>query len=155
VDKLLGSVIEIIGASDGSFSYLDPAAGELVFLTVHGALRTQLTGYRLKSDVGVAGWAVQEGQPVIVNNPRQDWRFSLEIDQQFSFNTRSILCMPVKHKHRALGAIQILNKRHNNFNQTDTLLASVLANVAATALAKMEPAAIAPLLLSPPQPPLW
>jgi hypothetical protein len=63
--------------------------------------------------------------------------------------------MPVKHKHRALGAIQILNKRHNNFNQTDTLLASVLANVAATALAKMEPAAIAPLLLSPPQPPLW
>lgn len=138
LDQLLYQVIHVIGGADGSLSYLDPDSNELVFLIVHGQVRQQLPGYRLKSDVGVAGWVVSEGQPLIVNNPRQDWRFSLQVDEEFAFMTRCILCVPVKDKDTRLGVIQILNKPNNNFTETDATLVSVLGHVAALALKEMD-----------------
>jgi GAF domain-containing protein len=137
LDQLLYKVIDAIGASDGSLSYLDLDTEELLFLIVHGEVREQLPGYRLKSDVGVAGWVVNEGQPLIVNNPRQDWRFSLQVDEEFTFLTRCILCVPVKSRDEPIGVIQILNKKNNNFTETDAVLASVLGHVAAMALEEM------------------
>jgi GAF domain-containing protein len=137
LDQLLCQVIHVIGAADGSLSYLDHDSGELIFLIVHGEVQKQLPGYRLKSNVGVAGWVVSEGQPLIVNNPRQDWRFSLEVDEEFAFMTRCILCVPVKENDTPLGVIQILNKP-NNFTETDATLASVLGHVAALALKEMD-----------------
>ncbi|MEW5960535.1 MAG: GAF domain-containing protein, partial [Chloroflexota bacterium] len=137
LDRLLQRVIEVLEATDGSLSYLDTSSDELLFLLVHGQIRDQLPGYRLKSDVGVAGWVVSEGQPLIVNNPRQDWRFSLQVDREFAFLTRCILCVPVKLHKKPLGVIQILNKKNNNFTDTDAILASVLGHVAALALTEM------------------
>ena len=137
LDQLLLKVIEALGASDGSLSYLDAEAEELHFLIVHGEVREQLAGYRLKSDVGVAGWVVNEGQPLIVNNPRQDWRFSHQVDQAFTFLTRCILGVPVMKHDKPIGVIQILNKHDNNFTETDTVLASVLGHIAAVVLEEM------------------
>ncbi len=137
LDKLLHQVIEVMEATDGSLSYLDKTTGELLFLLVHGEVREQLPGYRIKSDIGVAGWVVSEGQPLIVNNPRQDWRFSLQVDQEFAFLTRCILCVPVKYQDEPMGVIQILNKKNNNFTETDITLTSILGHVAGLALGEM------------------
>jgi len=138
IDQLLYQVIHVIGATDGSLSYLNTDTKELQFLIVHGEVREQLPGYRLKSDIGVAGWVVSEGQPLIVNNPRQDWRFSFKIDEEFAFMTRCILCVPVKEENTPLGVIQILNKHNNNFTETDATLAAVLGHVIALALKEMD-----------------
>jgi GAF domain-containing protein len=137
LDDLLGRVIEVIGAKDGSVSRLDAEAGELVFVLVHGALRNQLPDYRFKSDVGVAGWVVSNEKPIIVNQPRQDWRFSLEVDQEFSFLTRSIVCVPVLVGHQAIGVIELLNKDDNEFTEADVTLLMVLSQVAAAILQLM------------------
>jgi len=138
IDQLLYQVIHVIGATDGSLSYLNTDTKELQFLIVHGEVREQLPGYRLKSDIGVAGWVVSEGQPLIVNNPRQDWRFSFKIDEEFAFMTRCILCVPVKEETTPLGVIQILNKHNNNFTEPDATLAAVLGHVIALALKEMD-----------------
>lgn len=138
LDQLLYNVIRIIGASDGSLSRLDQETGELEFIIVHGEIQHQLPGYRLKSDVGLAGWVLSEGEPLIVNNPRQDWRFSLQVDEEFTFLTHSILAVPVMKEDKPIGVIQILNKQQGEFSDTDAVLASVMGQVAALALAEME-----------------
>ena len=135
LDELLYKTIEVIGASDGSISRLDQATGELVFVLVHGDIQQELRGYRIKGNVGIAGWVVNQREPLIVNNPRQDWRFSLEVDQEFNFFTRSIICMPLLAQDELVGVIQLLNKRGDEFTETDMALLSILSQVAVKVLA--------------------
>lgn len=143
LDNLLGQVIEIIGVSDGSISRLDSDSGELEFVLVHGDLREQLPGYRLQSDAGVAGWVIGNEKPIIVNSPRQDWRFSLTVDQEFSFFTRSIACVPIVAGHKAIGVIELLNKSNNDFTEADIALLLILSQVAAAVLQTLPPQPIA------------
>ena len=135
LDELLYKTIEVIGANDGSISRLDQVTGELVFVLVHGDIQQELRGYRIKGNVGIAGWVVNQREPLIINNPRQDWRFSLEVDQEFNFFTRSIVCMPMMAQDELVGVIQLLNKRGDEFTETDMALLSILSQVAVKVLA--------------------
>ncbi|MEE8389389.1 MAG: GAF domain-containing protein [Anaerolineae bacterium] len=137
LSQCIYDTMQAIGASDGSLSYLDPTTNELVFVVVRGMLQKMLTGRRMKSDVGVMGWVMENGDTVVINEPRQDWRFSREVDDEFSFLTRSIICAPVMRQGKPIGVVELLNKEPQKFNQTDVIVLSVLCDIAATALEKM------------------
>ena len=139
LSQCMGDTIKAIGASDGSLSCLDPDTDELVFVIVHGRLHKTLPGRRIKNDVGVAGWVMENNVVVVVNEPRQDWRFSGEVDNEFSFLTRSIICAPVMREGKPIGVVQLLNKEPQKFNQTDTVILTVLCDIAAATLEKTEP----------------
>jgi GAF domain-containing protein len=126
--------MDVVGAKDGSLSSLDKEAGELEFTIVHGMLQKMLIGRRIKSDVGVMGWVVENGETVVVNEPRQDWRFSREIDDEFSFLTRSIICAPIMQDDEPVGVIELLNKEPQKFDRADATMLAVLCDVAAAAL---------------------
>ncbi len=143
--QLLGRIIEAVGAKDGSISRLDAAAGELVFVLVHGQLTRRLENYRIKSDMGIAGWVVENKEPIIVNNPRQDWRFSLQVDQEFGFLTQSIISAPVMSQEKLIGVIQLLNKHPHGFARADVVLLLIFSQLAARVLERL------PLPENPPQ----
>ena len=134
LDTLLGKIIQVVGAADGSIAWLDEANEELVFMLVHGNLREQLPGFRFKSNAGIAGWVVENQKPIIVNNPRQDWRFSMEVDEGFSFSTRSIVSVPVLVDRHPAGVISLVNKADNAFTPADVALLLIFNQVAATVL---------------------
>jgi GAF domain-containing protein len=127
----------VVGAKDGSVSYLDRRTDELVFTIVHGMLKKMLMGRRIRSDVGVMGWVVENGETVIVNEPRQDWRFSREIDDEFSFLTRSIMCAPIVRDGEPIGVVELLNKEPQKFDRADATLLAILCDVAAAALTEV------------------
>ena len=138
LDQILYHAMTVINAEDGSLLLLDEETDELVFAVVHGDIQGQLRGYRIGGDIGIAGWVATEGEPLIVNNPRQDWRFSPQIDEAFGFVTRSILCVPMITRGKLVGVIELLNKYNGNeFTETDATLLSILGHVAATALEDM------------------
>ncbi len=134
LDRCLYDVMRAVGARDGSLAQLDQETGDLVFIIVHGELSEQLVGHRIKSDAGIAGWAFQNGEEVIVNNPHQDWRFSSQVDREFAFVTHSILCVPVRRDERPMGVIELVNKERDEFTRSDAMLALVLGHVAALIL---------------------
>jgi GAF domain-containing protein len=128
LDQILYNAMVVLRAEDGSLLLLDDETDELVFAVVHGDIRGELRGYRIGG----------EGEPLIVNNPRHDWRFSPQIDEAFGFVTRSILCVPMITRGKLVGVIELLNKYDGNkFIETDATLLSILAHVAATALEDM------------------
>ncbi|MBN1486914.1 MAG: GAF domain-containing protein [Anaerolineae bacterium] len=133
--ECLENILAVVGAQDGSLAYWDRDAGELVFVVVQGGLQSQLSGHRIKDDIGVAGWSLENSMLVVVDNTRQDWRFSSEVDQEFAFLTRSILCVPVMSQDEPIGVIEIINKP-TPFIQSDIMLATMLADLAAKALEK-------------------
>lgn len=138
LDQILHNAMGVLRAEDGSLLLLDEETNELVFVLVHGDIRNQLRGYRIPSDTGIAGWVVTQREPLIVNNPRQDSRFSLDIDEEFSFVTRSIMCVPMIARGKLIGVIELLNKRDDEFGEADATLLLILAQVAAIALEEMQ-----------------
>jgi GAF domain-containing protein len=138
LDQILYNALSVLRAEDGSLLLLDEETDELVFVLVHGDIRHELRGYRIKSDVGIAGWVASQREPLIVNNPRQDGRFSLDIDEEFSFVTRSILCVPMIARGKLIGVIELLNKRDDAFAEADATLLLILGQVAAIALEEMQ-----------------
>jgi signal transduction protein with GAF and PtsI domain len=136
-DQCLVDTMQVVGASDGSFAHLDPKTDELVFTLVHGMLEKRLIGLRIKRDQGVMGWVMENGEAVTVNEPRQDWRFSSEVDDEFSFLTRSLVCAPVIWQGRPVGVIELLNKEPQKFSKSDVTMLSLLCDVASAALTAM------------------
>ena len=139
LDQILYNAMSVVGAEGGSLLLLDDETNELVFVVVHGDIEDRLRGYRMGSTVGIAGWVAANREPLIVNEPRQDHRFFVEIDETFSYITRSILCVPMITHGRLIGVIQLLNKQGDQeFIEADATLLSILAQVAAIALAELE-----------------
>ncbi|GAB4462753.1 MAG: hypothetical protein Fur0044_54040 [Anaerolineae bacterium] len=138
LDQILYNALSVLRAEDGSLLLLDEETNELAFVLVHGDIRNELRGYRIKSDTGIAGWVARQREPLIVNNPRQDGRFSLDIDEEFSFVTRSILCVPMMARGKLIGVIELLNKRDDEFTEADATMLLILGQVAAIALEEMQ-----------------
>jgi len=134
LNELLYETLMVVEARDGSLSRFDATKEELVFLLVHGDLRHRLRGYRLSSNTGIAGWVVNNRLPIIVNDPRQDWRFSATVDSEFGFLTQSIVSVPMISRNRLLGVIQLVNKRTHEFTEADVTLLLLLGEVAVIAL---------------------
>ncbi len=135
LSHLLQNVMVTIGASDGSISHLEE--DELVFMLAYGDLGQRLPGYHIASDAGIAGWVVENRKPIIVNEPRQDWRFSNIVDTEFSFTTQSIMSVPIMRRDKFMGVIQLLNKQGNQFNESDSALLLVLGWVSAIVLEEL------------------
>lgn len=67
---------------------------------------------RLPIGVGIAGRVAQTGQTMNVDDPQHHPHFNPEIDSRTGYQTRSLLCIPIKGRAGAvIGVAQVLNKR--------------------------------------------
>ncbi len=109
--------------------------GELTFAVVLGERRELLQGLRIAAEEGIAGWVASTGEPLVLPDVRKHPLFSSRIDTVTGFETRSMLCVPVKTAERVLGVIQLINRVDQTpFGEGDLALLSAIANHAATAL---------------------
>ncbi|MCL4870263.1 MAG: GAF domain-containing protein [Anaerolineae bacterium] len=142
LDGILEVALNTLGAMDGSLMLVDEEKQELVFVVVHGAVRHTLIGHRMPIGTGIAGWVAQNREPVIVGNVYNDPRFSAGVDQNFAFQTQSLICVPIVYNQQVLGVFQALNKHnHELFTPADLSLLGVVAQLAATAMYKAQTAA--------------
>jgi GAF domain-containing protein len=139
LDDLLASALAVVGAEDGSLLLVDEDTDELVFAVVQGAMRAQLTGYRIPRGQGIAGWVAENRRPVTAWDVRNDPRFSPTVDERFEFLTRSMACVALVDGEKVLGVIEALNKSSNQeFTDTDRDLLTVVAQLATVALQRAE-----------------
>jgi GAF domain-containing protein len=131
--------MNLLNAPDGSLVLLDEDKNELVFVLVHGALASDLTGYRIPADVGIAGWVMQNLKPALVRDVRYDTRFSHMIDEEFKFRTQSIAAAPLVGNEKVYGVIEALNQPGDEpFSESDMALLNLLCRFAGEALADIE-----------------
>ena len=139
LDKILYYALTLLDSSDGSLFLVDEETGELVFTIVRGAVESSLVNYRMPKTEGLTGWVVVHGRALIVNDARQDWRFSPTIDAATGFVTRNMIIVPMKVGRRVIGAIDVLNKHSGaDFTEIDEDVLSILARTAAIALSQFE-----------------
>jgi signal transduction protein with GAF and PtsI domain len=135
LDETMVYALDLLEAEDGSLILIDEDADEMVFVLVHGAVRQMLEGYRFDRHLGIAGQVAEIGEPTVLNDVRGVPYFLPEIDERFGFVTQSLVAVPLIARGRALGVLEVLNKRSDDgFTDDDASVLAVLATLAALAL---------------------
>jgi sigma-B regulation protein RsbU (phosphoserine phosphatase) len=84
---------------------------------------------RLRPGVGLVGAAVQAEQPLLVNDVSSDSRYV-----EFAPGMQSELVVPLLHKSRTIGALNILSKNRDQFSMRDVAIATQFAAHVAVAV---------------------
>lgn len=125
----------LFGAAACSLALLSDDESELVYTTAAGAGADDVTGMRIPSSQGIAGWVVQSGQPVALDSPADDPRFARDVAEGTGYVPREILAVPVTSGESTLGVLTLLDRdasRPGAFE--DMTLLQVFADQAAIAL---------------------
>jgi GAF domain-containing protein len=132
---IMGSTTELLQSETSSLMLLDEDTNELTFEVATGDAGAGVEELRVPADQGIAGWVLQQNQPVIVNDVAGDPRFYERIDQTTGFTTRSMLAVPLKLRDRTIGVIEVINKKGGaKFSERDQEIATALAAQAAVAI---------------------
>jgi diguanylate cyclase (GGDEF)-like protein len=138
LDSILQTIMEKMAAyfrpDTWSLLMVDEEKGELYFAIAVGDAAEALKSVRLKLGEGIAGWVAQNGESLLVPDVYTDPRFAKRIDEMTKWQTRSIICIPLKSKHRVLGVIQLINVDMEGFGGNEMLLLQALADYAAIAI---------------------
>src|SRR6266851_6743037 len=83
IQELLQLIItttrDLVGAEEGSLLLVDEETGELIF-HVSSEETGKLTEQRIPAGRGVAGWVVEHGQSLTIDDPGRDPRFYSGVD---------------------------------------------------------------------------
>lgn len=118
-----------------SIALLDEAQRELIFHVASGGAEEGILGLRVPIDRGIAGWVVNSGEAIAVDEVARDPRFSREVAEAVGYVPTSILAMPLQTERELLGVIEVLDARAARpGSPRDLELLSVFADQAALAI---------------------
>ncbi len=134
--ELLRSITDaaksIFEAAACSLALLDNDDSELVYYVASGAGAEDVVGMRIPSGQGIAGWVVMSGQPIAIEDVRQDPRFAQRFAESTGYVPTSILAMPLETERKMLGVISVLDRRSDGSEGShDMELLSLFARQAA------------------------
>lgn len=150
-DSLLNNIMDyaasLLNIEATSIWLKDDITNELVLYAATGEKRDALREVRINANDGIIGSVVASGVPVLIENVHEDERFYKQIDQQTGFETRSMICMPLRSpkiqlsvdrgelQEAIIGGAQAINKRDGRpFTEEDMRLFEALSGQAATVL---------------------
>lgn len=119
---------DLAGAERCSLWLIDESTGELWTRVAHGTPEI-----RIPRGQGIVGACISQGETLVINNAQADKRFMRSIDESSRFQTHSLLCEPLWHENRVIGAIQLLNKP-DGFTGEDAEIVRFMALYAASAI---------------------
>src|SRR5947199_6747389 len=113
LDSILQTIMEKMAEyfrpDTWSLLMVDEQKNELYFAIAVGSASEALKNVRLKVGEGIAGHVAKYGEKLVVPDVYNDPRFAKRIDEMTKWETRSIICVPLRSKHRVLGVIQLVN----------------------------------------------
>jgi sigma-B regulation protein RsbU (phosphoserine phosphatase) len=141
LERTLASIAQHVGSEAGSLWLIDGEGKEITCVACVGP--NPITGLRLPVGVGIVGKSMRENTCQTVLDAANDPDFSQKMDEESGFETRSILCAPMRFKDAAIGAVELINKRSGDgkFVASDGHLLQALASSAGLAIANAKLAA--------------
>ena len=129
---ITGIVTSELFCEESSVLFYDEDTNEFEFFTAFGETGMELVSTRFPADRGIAGRALKEGKTQLVNDVQNDPDFYRSIDEEHSFQTKSIISAPLISGNEKVGVINAVNKIETNFftKEDDQILSSIGDEVA-------------------------
>ncbi len=138
LDSILQTIMEKMAEyfrpDTWSLLMVDQEKQELYFALEGGVASDSMKNVRLKVGEGIAGHVAKHGERLIVPDVYTDLRFAKRIDEMTKWETRSIICVPVRSRLRVLGVIQLVNVDMQNFGEQESYFLQSLCDYAAIAI---------------------
>jgi PAS domain S-box-containing protein len=134
LDIIMEKVQEAFTVEAGSLLLV--VNGKLMFAVTFGPVGEQVKSLELEIGQGIAGWVALTGVSVLVPDAKSDERHYVGPDQETGFETRSLLCVPLKGpENRIIGVLEIINPQDGRpFNEQDQELLESVATFAVIAI---------------------
>ena len=136
--RVVQNITRILQIEACSLLLVDQDVGELKFVVTLKGDQARYSAFRLKQGQGIAGWVAKHGEPLLIPDVAKDARFYARVDQNTGFESRSILCVPLKAKGRVIGVLEAINKRgqagDTRFTEEDLEMLTALASWVAVAV---------------------
>ncbi|MCX6150482.1 MAG: ATP-binding protein [Ignavibacteriales bacterium] len=134
--SILDSAQRLTHAERGTLYLVDRAKEEIWSKVLDG---DNITEVRLRIGEGIAGWVAQNKEVVNIGDVKNDARFNQDYDKTSGFQTRNMLCFPIKNKSdEVVGVLQLLNCKYGEFTKFDERYLEMLSVHAALALENAE-----------------
>lgn len=104
----LDAAVGLVPCESGAL-LLEQPDGTLRFVYATGPEAGKVTGRTLPENTGVAGFSVNHGVALTVNEAYDDDRFYRGVDIWTGYRTRSIVCVPIASDTRVFGCLELLN----------------------------------------------
>ena len=134
LQTIMDKMAEYFRPDTWSLLMVDEEKEDLYFAIAVGTASEALKDVRLKVGEGIAGWVAKHGERLIVPDVMADPRFAKRIDEMTTWETRSIICIPLRSKHRVLGVIQLVNVNMDGFGEPEMFFLQALCDYAAIAI---------------------
>jgi diguanylate cyclase (GGDEF)-like protein len=134
LQTVMDNIAKFFKPDTWSLLMVDEQKEELYFAIAVGPAAETLKTLRLKVGEGIAGWVAKHGESLIVPDVYTDPRFAKRIDEMTKWQTRSMICVPLKSKNRVLGVIQLINSPVDNFGENEMFFLHALCDYSAIAI---------------------
>ncbi|MCP4672428.1 MAG: HDOD domain-containing protein [Desulfobacula sp.] len=113
----------------------DSKTSDMIFSVVVGSNKEKLQGAKLPKGEGVAGYIMETGKSLIIEDVAKDKHFSMRADKYSGFKTQSIIGTPLKTDSKTFGVIELINRISDNpFTSQDLNILASIAEYAAIAI---------------------
>ena len=125
----------VTNSAASTMMLLDEETGELVFSVPTGPKSDKLTDIRIPPGKGIAGWVAVNERHLLIPDVSKDPRFYGKVDKITGYQTKSILCVPLRTKTKMIGVLEVINKADGfPFTEEDAMLLNFFANQVAVAI---------------------
>jgi signal transduction histidine kinase len=127
VEQGLKIALEVVTCRAGSVLLANPETKELVFYHSVGE-RPPKPGTAFPWSQGIAGTVFAKGEPIVIEDVKQDQRHFGEIDLITGFHTQDMIALPLKRwEGPSIGVLAVLNKVDGRLNQDDVDILTIIA----------------------------
>jgi GAF domain-containing protein len=135
LEALADTARAVFGARAVSILVADAETSELVFAAVAGHGADTMPGQRIAADTGIAGWVFASGQPLVLEDVREDPRFAADFAQSTGYLPKGIMTAPILGDDGPLGVISVLDRpRRAEFSLVEVELLERFCHLVALAL---------------------
>ncbi|MFJ7949306.1 GAF domain-containing protein [Streptomyces sp. NPDC096354] len=141
----------IFGAVSSSIFLWDRQCHELVFYSVSNPAERELVGSRFPAELGIAGWVLSSGEPIVVDDVSHLQVFARDVAEATGHVPKAIMAAPLMHQDRTIGVLEVIDPAPQSRSSLNELeLLGLFARQAAlslhtiTEVGHATPAAVAP-----------
>jgi Nif-specific regulatory protein len=135
LNRIMDSANRVVKAEASSILLIDETENNLYFHVALGDKGEEVKKFTIKMGEGIAGWVAKNSKPLLVPDVQKENRWFKDISKKVKYQTKSILCVPLRLKNKTIGVLEVLNKVGGGvFTLEDQSLLETFSNLAAISI---------------------
>ena len=137
LDYISSEIKHLLNVEGALVILLDEEEKELYFKSAahdDSSMEEKIKEIRFSASEGASGKIIRSRVPIMIEDASKAPDFYSVVDAQTGFKTRNLLNVPLRSKDRIIGVLYVMNKKTEDFDQTDLEFLNTIAGAVALSI---------------------